>query len=79
VEEYRDVHSFPPAIKADKVNFPLALVGYNESQQMIYTRLVGDDDVEDLVEEVFSTRPDIVYLHARNAEAQCYICKIERR
>src|SRR5215212_2367244 len=26
VEAYRDIHHFPPAIKADKKNFPLTLI-----------------------------------------------------
>ncbi len=78
VEAYRDVHRFPPAIKADKKNFPLTLIGYNSQQQMIFTRLVGDDDVDQLITEIFWDHPGIDYLHARNAEAGCYICKIER-
>jgi hypothetical protein len=78
VDEYTDVHRFPPEIKADKKNFPLTLIGYSADQRMIFTQLVGDDDVEELIERVFDTREDIAYLHARNAEAGCFICKIER-
>lgn len=46
---------------------------------MAHTRLVGDADVEDLIEEIFATHPEVDYLHARNAQAQCFICRIERR
>jgi len=78
VEAYKDIYRFPPAIKADKESFPLSLIGYSKSQQMVFTRLVGDDDVDLLIEKIFSDEPRIAYLHARNAEACCFICKIER-
>lgn len=78
VEAYSDVHRFPPEIKADKTNFPLTLVGYNNLQQMVHTQLVGDRDVDELIAEIFNTSPHVAYLHARNAEACCFICKIER-
>jgi hypothetical protein len=78
VDAYKDVHCFPPEIKADKENFPLSLIGYNNEQSMIFTKLVGNDDVDVLITETFEEHADIEYLHARNAEACCFICKIER-
>jgi hypothetical protein len=78
VEPYSDIHNFPPEIKANKRSFPLTLVGYTTGQMMAHTRLVGDADVEDLIEEIFATHPEVDYLHARNAQAQCFICRIER-
>jgi hypothetical protein len=78
VEPYQDIYRFPPEIKANKQSFPLSLIGYSGDQKMIFTQLVGDADVEDMIEEVFDQNPEIAYLHARNAEACCYICKIER-
>jgi hypothetical protein len=78
VEEYTDVYRFPPEIKANKKSFPLSLIGYSEDQLMIFTQLVGDDDVDELIERIFIQRPEVAYLHARNAQACCYICKIER-
>ena len=78
VEEYSDVHRFPPEIKADPVNFPLTLIGYSDDQRMVFAELVGDRDVDEMIEQVFDDRPDIAYLHARNAEPACFICKIER-
>ena len=78
VEAYKDIYRFPPAIKADKKSFPLSLIGYNKSQQMVFTKLVGDEDVDILIEKIFMEEPRIAYLHARNAEACCFICKIER-
>lgn len=78
VEPYSDVYRFPPEIKEDKVSFPLSLIGYNKRQNMIFTRLVGDDDIDLLIQKTFEENPSIEYLHARNAEACCFICKIER-
>ena len=78
VEAYSDVYRFPPEIKANKKSFPLSLVGYSKAQLMVFTRLAGDDDVDELIPEIFEQHPEIEYLHARNAQACCYICKIER-
>ncbi|HUM46904.1 MAG TPA: DUF1203 domain-containing protein [Chitinophagales bacterium] len=78
VEAYQDVHHFPPEIKADKINFPLSLIGYNADQQMVFARLAGNDDVDELIQKVFDQYPEIEFLHARNAEAGCYICRIEK-
>ena len=78
VEEYKDVYHFPPEIKADKKHFPLTLIGYTIDQQMAYTKLVGDNDVDELIMTIFIKHPEVEYLHARNAEAGCYICRIER-
>ena len=78
VEEYSDIYRFPPEIKKDKQSFPLSLIGYNQKQQMVFTQLVGDNDVDELIEKIFSEYNEVAYLHARNAEACCYICKIER-
>jgi hypothetical protein len=78
VEEYTDVYRFPPEIKANKESFPLSLIGYNNQQQMVLSKLVGDADVDNLINEIFDQRADVEYLHARNAQACCFICKIIR-
>jgi hypothetical protein len=78
VEEYADIHRFPPEIKTNKKSFPLTLVGYNNGQQMVSTNLVGDADVDELIVEIFDRQADVEYLHARNAQACCFICRIER-
>jgi hypothetical protein len=78
VEAYSDIHIFPPEIKADKKSFPLTLIGYSREQNMVFTRLVGDDDIDLLIPKVFGERAEIDYLHVRNAQAGCFICKVER-
>jgi hypothetical protein len=78
VEEYQDIYRFPPEIKANKKSFPLTLIGYNHEQMMVHTQLVGDGDVDEMIVELFEQKPAIAYLHARNSQACCFICKIER-
>jgi len=78
VEPYSDIYNFPPEIKADKQNFPLSLIGYNKNQIMIFSQLVGDTDIDLLIPKIFESEKEIEYLHARNSEACCFICKIER-
>ena len=78
VEAYKDIYRFPPEIKADKINFPLSLIGYSTNQEMVFTKLVGDNDVDELIPAIFEEHPEVDFLHARNAEACCYLCKIER-
>ena len=78
VDEYSDVYRFPPEIKADPVNFPLTLIGYDNEQLMVFAELVGKRDVDEMIKQIFDEHDDIEYLHARNAEPACFICKIER-
>ncbi len=78
VEPYKNIYKFPPEIKADKQNFPLSLIGYSEDQKMVFTKMVGDHDVDLTIPKIFSEHKDISFMHARNSEAGCYICRIER-
>jgi len=78
VEEYADVYRFPPEIKNDKEHFHLTLIGYDENQMMVYSKMVGDNDVDEMIAQIFTNRPQVAYLHARSAEACCYICTIVR-
>ena len=78
VAAYNDIYRFPPEIKANKESFPLSLIGYNKDQMMVFTQLVGDNDVDELISKIFDEHAEVEYLHARNAEAGCFICKIER-
>ena len=78
VEEYKDVYRFPIDIKNNKEHFPLTLIGYSKAQKMNYTKLVGNNDVDEMIERIFDKYPEVEFLHARNAEAGCFICQIER-
>jgi len=78
VEEYADIYRFPPEIKANKKSFPLTLIGYNKEQMMVFTKMVGDNDVDEVIAGIFDQHPEVEYLHARNSQACCYICRIDR-
>lgn len=78
VEEYSDIYRFPIEIKTNKKSFPLSLIGYDKDQMMVFTAMVGDNDVDEMIRGIFDRRPEVDYLHARNSEACCYICRIER-
>ena len=78
VEEYSDIYRFPPEIKANKQSFPLTLIGYNNEQMMVLSKIVGDRDVDEMITEIFEQNVGVAYLHARNSQACCFICKIER-
>lgn len=77
-EAYSNVYRFPPEIKNDKEHFHLTLIGYSEKQQMVHAEIVGNNDIDELVEKIFLEKKEVAYLHARSAEACCYICRIER-
>src|SRR5579872_196803 len=62
VEEYSDIYRFPPEIKANKQSFPLTLIGYDENQVMVFTHLVGDGDVDEMITEIFDQNPRVEYL-----------------
>lgn len=78
VEEYADIYTFPPEIKNDKEHFHSTLIGYDKNQMMVYTKMVGDRDVDEMITGIFNRHPEVEYMHARSAEACCYICRIER-
>ena len=39
---------------------------------MVFTKLVGDADVDELIPEIFEANPRVEYLQAGNAEACCF-------
>jgi len=78
VEEYSDIYRFPSEIKANKQSFPLTLIGYNTEQMMVLSKMVGDRDVDEMITEIFEKNDGVSYLHVRNSQACCFICKIER-
>ncbi|HYG39998.1 MAG TPA: DUF1203 domain-containing protein [Cytophagales bacterium] len=79
VEEYADVYKFPQEIKNNKKSFLITLIGYNKEQWMIHNHLVSEnEDIDEVISEIFDNFPEVDYLHARSAKACCYICKIIR-
>jgi hypothetical protein len=74
---YPDIHEFPREIKYNRKDFPITLRCYDNAERMIHAELVGDRQIEDVIEKLFEN-PQISFLHTRNAEYGCFIAKIER-
>ncbi|WP_367111232.1 DUF1203 domain-containing protein [uncultured Psychrobacter sp.] len=79
IEPYVDIYRFPPAIIAEE-DIPITLIGYSEAQMMVYTQRLSHEEkqnIDAVIAQVFKENADVAFLHARNSEACCYICKIE--
>ena len=55
---------------------PLVVEGYGDAGTLVVQRRVGADRFEDVVEEVFG-HPGTRYAHLRNAEAGCFIARVD--
>lgn len=70
--ERYDAPRLPEALRA----LPLALEGYGPDGLLLLQRKAGGLTFEVVLEEVFG-RPGVEYAHLRNAEAGCYIARID--
>ena len=71
-ERYDGAH-LPEALRG----LPLALEGYGAAGALLVQRRVGHAAFEAVLEDVFQ-RANVQYAHLRNAEAGCFIARIER-
>jgi hypothetical protein len=65
--------AFPRALK----ELPLFLEGFGRGAWKVRREGVENADVEGAIERLFAY-PDIEYIHVRNAEAGCFIARVER-
>lgn len=72
--ERYDRDELPEALRP----LPLALEGYGPDGTVIVQRRVSATPFEENLEGVFAT-PDVRYAHLRNAEAGCFIARIDRQ
>jgi len=56
---------------------PLMLEAFGQNRELIKQERVANDAVDTVITRLFSN-PAADYLHVRNAEAGCYIARIER-
>lgn len=61
-EAYADVHKFRPDLKADRIRFPLFLVGFNDSEKIVCIKPVGDQNIEDLIEQGFLEISEVFFM-----------------
>jgi hypothetical protein len=64
---------FPPELRP----LPLMLEGYGAGRWLVAREPVRGGAVEDAVERLFANAA-VAYLHVRNAEAGCYVARVER-
>jgi hypothetical protein len=75
---YAATDEFPADVKHGRLHIPLVLRCYNNERRMIGAFPVKDnDEIEILIKELFE-RPEIKFIHIRNAEAQCFIAGVEK-
>ncbi len=68
-----DALEFPPDLRA----LPIVVEGYAEGGWVRRQERVGGREPEAVVAEVFAT-PGVAYVHLRNAEAGCFMARVER-
>jgi len=70
---FADPHGFPESLRP----LPLVLEGYGAERWLIAREHVLTGDVEAAVDRIFGNDA-VAYVHVRNAEAGCYIARVER-
>ena len=68
-----DAVNLPEALRP----LPLVVEGYSAGGELLIQRRVGTASFEAVLDEVLE-RPDADYAHLRNAEAGCFISRIDR-
>jgi hypothetical protein len=71
--ERYDGRSLPESLRP----LPLVVEGYGDAGALRVQRHVGDNPFESVLESVLA-RGDVRYAHLRNAEAGCFIARIDR-
>lgn len=64
---------FPPEVR----DLPLVLEGYGAGRWLVAREPARDGGVEDALDRLFA-HAAVAYVHIRNAEAGCYIARVER-
>jgi hypothetical protein len=72
--ERYDGAALPEALRP----LPLVLDGYGASGEPLVQRRVGASPFEAVLEGIFDSA-EVRYAHLRNAEAGCFIARIDRR
>jgi hypothetical protein len=71
-EPYK-VNQFPPALR----DLPLIFEAFGENAAILQREKVTESEIENLIEKLFSPA-NVKYINIRNAEAGCFIARIDR-
>jgi hypothetical protein len=70
--EYSD-HDFPKELRS----IPMILEGFGANSRLVRSEPVSIDSVDEQIEEILDAA-EVEVIHIRNAEAGCFIAKIQR-
>jgi len=66
-------NGFPPEL----IDLPLLFEGYGEESELVKRESIKKDDIENQIGEIFALS-NVRYINIRNAEAGCFVARIER-
>ena len=66
-----------PVFPTGLSRLPLTLEGYGRGRWLVMSERVLNDEIDAVVNRLFA-HPVVEYIHVRNAEAGCFIARIER-
>lgn len=66
-------NGFPPDLRA----LPLLFEGYGAESALVTRKAVKNETIEDQIAEIFDLA-EVNYINIRNAEAGCFVARIER-
>jgi hypothetical protein len=69
-----DAEGFPPEL----IELPLLFEGYGDESDLIKREAMKKDEIEAQITEIMNLK-DVNYINIRNAEAGCFVARIERR
>ena len=71
-ESYNE-NTFPP----DLIDLPLLFEGYGVASELVKREVVNKENIEHQIAEIFALE-DVNYINVRNAEAGCFVARIEK-
>ena len=71
--EHFDANEFPSGLR----ELPMLFEGFGDESELITRKPVNSDSIEQTIDDVFN-ESSIKYINIRNAEAGCFIARIER-
>ena len=69
-----DENAFPP----DLIDLPLLFEGYGVAGELVKREVVNKENIEHQIADIFALE-DINYINIRNAEAGCFVARIDRK
>lgn len=72
--ETYDHDQFPPEL----MDLPLLFEGFGDDSELVKRERVDKEKLESQIEEIFS-RDEVRFINIRNAEAGCFVARIDRK